>query len=325
MRGDPPPYGKTRRYWKFGWSDLNALPHIGKRDYQPKDGLTRLFPEGRFSGEYIEAFPAFKVKHKLRPHGRCVYCGRAKDDTGNTLKLTSEHIIPEFLGAGLELPDASCAECQKVTSGFEDTIAREMFDPVRTEFILKGKNGVPQKTNFPLDVGRETKQHEFIPLRHYPTILVMPLLYPASSYSQRPINADDPFNFQIYNINADAAKLKRYALDRFSSQSVDLVRFSQMIAKIAHVYAVHHFGEGAFIPTVADFIRSDYPPATPVTGHFAHIGCLWQARDNPSTNLHEIEVGRIEWNRETLHAVRVRLFASCEMPSYYVTVGRHSG
>ena len=152
----------------------------------------------------------------------------------------------------------------------------------------------------------------------------MPFLFPASSYSRRPISADDPFNFRMYNINADATSLKQYALDSFSSQSVDMVRFSQLIAKIAHVYAMHHFLAVSFIPTVADFIRSDYPPATPVTGHLEHVGCLWQARVTPSTNLHEIEVGKIDWNGETLLAVRVRLFASCEMPSYYVTVGRHS-
>lgn len=322
MRGDPSSSNEGRRYSKFGWFDLRGLPSLGKMDYQPKGGAFRMFAEGKFRGEHLEAFPAAKAKHKLKPFGRCVYCGRDQDDVGIPLTLTSEHIIPEFLGAGLELPDASCADCQKVTSGFENSIAREMFDPVRKSFSLEGKNGVLQKINFPLDVGRETSRHEFIPLVHYPTILVMPALYPASSYSRRPKNADDLFNFRMYNINADPALLKQYALDSFSSQSIDLVRFSQMIAKIGHVYALHHYGAGSFTPTVADFIRTDYPPATPATGHFEHVGSLWKARDEPSTNLHEIEVGKIDWNDETLHAVRVRLFASCEMPSYYVTVGR---
>ena len=157
MRGDPPPNGEVRRYWKFAWSDLNALPQIGKMDYQPKGGAFRMFAEGSFTGEHLEAFPASKVKRKLPPFGRCVYCGRKKDESGNALKLTSEHIIPEFFGAGLELPRASCADCQDVTSRFEDTIVREMFDPVRKSFSLEGKTGVLQKTNFPLDVGRETK------------------------------------------------------------------------------------------------------------------------------------------------------------------------
>ncbi|WP_378946645.1 hypothetical protein [Mesorhizobium sp. ANAO-SY3R2] len=324
MRGEPPPDDGRRRYWKFGWFDLSALPQIGKMDYQPKGGASRMFAEGRFRGEHLEVFPAVKASHILRPMGYCVYCLRDKDGAGNVLKLTSEHIIPEFFGAGLELPDASCADCQKVTSKFENSIAREMFDPIRKSFSLVGKNGTLKKTNFPLDIGRETSKHEFIHLVHFPTILVMPSLYPASSYSRRAINADDPFNFRMYNINADAAVLKRYALDSFSSQSIDMVRFAQMIAKIAHVYGTYHFDSGTFVPTLSGFLRSDYPPGTAVTGHFEHVGCLLHTPDNPSNNLHEIEVGKIDWNGETLQAVRVRLFASCEMPSYYVTIGRSS-
>lgn len=322
MRGDAPLLDGQRRYWKFGWYNLDGLPPIGKMDYQPKGGAFRMFAEGRFSGGPIEAFPAIKSRRKLEPFGSCVYCGGKNGSDKKPLKLTSEHIIPEFLGAGLELPEASCDDCQKLTSQFEGTIAQEMFDPVRKSFNLLGKKGLVKSSNFPVDVGRETTQHEFLPLIHYPTILALPALYPASSYSRRPVNADDPFNFRMYNINADALLLKKYSLGSFSSQSIDMVRFAQMIAKIAHVYAMYYFGANFFTPTVADFIRTDYPPATPVVGHFAHVGGLWQAQDKPSQNLHEIEVGQIEWEGQNLIAVRVRLFASCDMPSYYVTVGK---
>ncbi len=321
MRGDPPPRGAARRHWKFSWTDLAALPEIGASDYQPKGGAFRVFEEGTFTGEKLEAFLAVKAERHLPPFGRCVYCGRDRDDAGDPLKLTSEHIIPEFLGAGLELPEASCAECQKATSKVEGSIAREMFDPVRKAFALEGKHGVLLKTNFPLDIGRETTNHEFIPLIHYPTILVLPALYPASTYSRRPRNSDDPLNFRMYNINANAAALKRYAIDTFSTQAVDMVRFAQLVAKIAHAYAMHYFGVGSFTPNVADFIRTDYPVAAPATGYLENVGCLWQRSDHPSANLHEVEVGKIAWMGETRTAVRVRLFASCGMPSYYVTVG----
>lgn len=281
-----------------------------------------MFAEGTFRGEHQESFSSIKNKRKLSSFGRCVYCGRHDDADGVPLKLTSEHIIPEYLGAGLELPEASCSDCQTVTGEFERSLAEEMFDPIRKSYAFPGKDGVLKKTNFPLDVGFETTQHEFIPLIHYPTILVMPHLFPASSYSTRPKNSDDPFNFRMYNINADLEQLKKYGIEKFSSQSVDLVRFSQMIAKIAHVYAMHYFKTESFTPTVADFIRTNYPPATPAHGHFENVGSLWQAKDRPSTNLHEIEVGRITWGNETMLAARVRLFACCEMSSYYVTIGK---
>ncbi|MHA6689312.1 hypothetical protein [Devosia sp. A449] len=279
-----------------------------------------MFAEGMFDGEHLEAFSAVKTRKDLPGFGSCVYCGRDHDSEGNALKLTSEHVIPEFLGAGLELPDASCHDCQKATSRFEVSIAREMFDPVRKAFALQGKEGVLKKSNFPLDVGRETTEHEYIPLVHYPTILVLPALYPASTYSRRAAQADEPFNFRLYNINADAALLQRYSLDAFSSQAIDMVRFVQLIAKIAHVYAMHHFKSTPFVPAVAEFVRTDFPRESAVPHYLEHVGCLWQQRDGTTANLHEIEVGRMTWNGNARRAVRVRLFASCGMPSYYVTV-----
>jgi hypothetical protein len=321
VRGDNSPSIEGRRYWKFGWNDLDGLPLVGAIDYQPKGGAFRMFAEGTFRGEHLQSFPAQKTKSTLQALGGCAYCGRCQDEQGQSIKLTSEHIIPEFLGAGLELPEASCVDCQKVTSTFESSIAQEIFDPVRKAFNLVGKGGGLQKTNFPLDVGRETTEHEFIPLVHHPTILVMPMLYPASSYSRRPKDADDPFNFRMYNINADPKVMQKYAIDRFSSQSIDMVRFAQMIAKIAHVYATHYLGQGAFKPLVADFVRTDFPPGTSYKSHFEHVGCLWKS-DPKSTSLHEIEIGKMDWDGQSLNAVRVRIFASCDMPSYYVTVGR---
>jgi len=321
MRGEASPSVESRRYWKFGWNDLNGLPPIGKMDYQPKGGLFRMFAEGVFHGEHLQIFPSQKTKGKLAAFGRCVYCGRDQDENGLPLKLTSEHVIPEFLGAGLELPDASCPTCQSVTATFEAFIAREIFDPVRKSIGLVGKHKVLRKSNFPLDVGRETTTNKILPVTHYPTILVLPALYPAASYSRRPKDADDPFNFRMFNINADPKALQEYAIDQFSSQCIDMVRFAQMIAKIAHVYAMHHFGYGTFKPLVAEFARTDYPLGAQCKSHLEHVGCLWEAGETPSQNLHEIEVGRINWDGRIIKAVRVRLFASYDMPNYYVSVG----
>ena len=322
MRGDPPTDRPPFRYVKFAWDDLSNLPPVGKPDYHPKGCAFRMFEEGVFDGIHTHVFPAIKKKENLPPAGRCVYCHRQTDEDGKPLKLTSEHVIPEFLGAGLELPAASCSECQLTTAEFESSIATSMFDPVRRALLLKGKGGLLEKSNFPLDVGRETTQHEFIPLRHYPTILVMPNLFPAASYSRRSPQADDLFNIVMFNINAEEEYLRQYALEDFSTQAIDLVHFSQMIAKIAHVYGSHYFGFENFRPTVADFVRTSYPPATGALGHLAHVGCLWQRRLPATASLHEIEVGVMHWMGKSMPCVRVQLFASYGMPSYYVTIGQ---
>ena len=67
VRGDSSPSVEGRRYWKFGWNELNALPAIGKPDYQPKPGgAYRIYEEGTFRGEHLEVFPAKKVKRLLK-------------------------------------------------------------------------------------------------------------------------------------------------------------------------------------------------------------------------------------------------------------------
>lgn len=120
-----------------------------------------------------------KKKERLKPLGCCAYCGRSQDKHGKPLALTSEHIIAEALGCGIELPEASCSDCQRVTSEFERSVTEEMFDPVRRIFALKGKGGILQKQNFPVDVGTTVTNFVMLVEQHHPTLLTLPQLYPA--------------------------------------------------------------------------------------------------------------------------------------------------
>jgi hypothetical protein len=221
----------------------------------------------------------------------------------------------------MELPDASCDDCQKVTSRFESMIAREIFDPVRKNLGLASKESVMKKSNFPVDVGRETTDARVVPIVDHPTILTLPQFYPASIYSDRPFGTNGVFNFVMYNLNVDKTALIGYGISGFSTQTIDTVRFCQMIAKIAHVYVVARRGYGSFSPLVANFVRTDIEKGTPYSAHFDHVGFLWGSEPK-SYNLHEIEVGEIEWQGKAMIAARVRLFASYGMPSYHVAVGR---
>ena len=50
MLGDPPQPGPARRYWKFAWAELAALPAVGAMDYAPKDrGAFRMFAQGKLA------------------------------------------------------------------------------------------------------------------------------------------------------------------------------------------------------------------------------------------------------------------------------------
>lgn len=321
IRGDNFPKVENSRYVKFSWADASRVPPIGQLDYVPKGGAFRIFQEGTFKSERTIAFPAQKKKEQLQPLRCCAYCGRKHDEQGTLLALTSEHIIAEALGCGIELPEASCSDCQRVTAEFERSVTEEMFDPVRRSFALEGKGGVLKKQNFPVDVGTTVANVVMLGERHHPTLLTLPQLYPASRYSRRPVNTNGLFNIQTYNINCRKSDLDKHGIDIFATQVIDVARLCQMVAKIAHVACLSVHGYGSFKPLVADFVRSRLLPEASSTTHFNFVGRIWQPLDKPSQNLHEVDVGKITWAGETLIGARVRLFASYDMPSYHVAVG----
>ncbi|MEH3064691.1 MAG: hypothetical protein PGN33_18765 [Methylobacterium radiotolerans] len=240
------------------------------------------------------------------------------------LKLTSEHVVPEFLGAGTELGSASCSDCQTNTASFEHALSEQLFATSRNALGIRGKSGPLDLRHVRVDLGGATPIPEVLPEFHHPTILILPFLYPAAAYSSTPPGLDHPFAFWMYNINADKDFLEQYGIDAFSTDTVDQIKFAQLLAKIAHVYASYFFGIGSFAPALTKFIRTDYPfdMQNPPRDFYSHVGCLGQCRDfdGPSQNLHEIQAGIIEWNGRAIKTVRVRLFAVYDMPSYFIAV-----
>lgn len=321
MRGEPSQNSQVRRYWKFHWNSLAALPPVGKVDYQPKGGAFRMYSEGQFSGECSEYFPIEKQNRKLSPLGYCVYCGDQAWLRSAEQPLTSEHIIPEFLCAGLEIQEASCFTCQKITSKIESTLARELFDPVRASLQLKGKKGVLHKRRFRIDTGAQSTSTTVLAVDDYPSMIVLPFLYPASIYSSRPERFDEFFNLRLYNISANQSVLSSLNIDKFSSLHIDIVYFSQFLSKIALSFASSYWRDGAFSSIIREFIRKDYSVIEPDFTHLTRVGCLWQTKERQSQVLHEVEAGMMHWNGQASRTVRVRLFAKFGMPSYYVTVG----
>ncbi|WP_146056472.1 hypothetical protein [Methylobacterium sp. V23] len=324
IAGDPNVDQPVQRHWKFRWEDLATLPAKGERHVQPRGGAFRMYAEGAFKGFDIECLPLLKKSVKLRGQGRCVYCGGTHDAAGRPLKLTSEHVVPEFLGAGLELTASSCDACQTKTSSFEHALSEDLFGPARSVLDIKGKSGTLDLRHIRLDLGGLTSDPHVLPAFHHPTILILPSLYPAPAFSSAPVGIDHPYAFWMYNINADKKALDQYDIEAFSTQTVDQLRFSQLLAKIGHVYGSSYFGVGSFQPALTQLIRGDYPIAdpNPPREFYSHIGCLWQCRDydGKSECLHEIQPGSINFNGKLTKAVRIRLFSCFDMPSYFVAL-----
>lgn len=182
-----------------------------------------------------------------------------------------------------------------------------------------------RKSHFPVDIGREETEKRVLPIMDYPTIITLPRFFPAAAYSTVNAGTHGLFNFLIYNLNVNPESLATYGIDGFCTQSVDLVRFCQMLAKIAHVAAVAELGFDFFRPFLTGFLRTDMPQDAKSATHFDYVGCIWNPNDSSTLDLHEIEVGNIEWGRTVMIGVRVRLFAKYGFPSYHIAVGAPTG
>jgi len=316
------------RYIKFNFTDFSNFPKIGKIIYTPT-GSFQIYEEETFNSIHSISFPVQKNKgdKKLSPMNFCVYCGRTHDEKGHKLPLTSEHIIPEFLGSCLELPASSCSVCQEITSDFERSLAKELFLGPRTQMGIQGKKqegrSATMKKSLLADAGTEINDYFLASLADHPTVLILPLLFPAASVSSKPKGNNEIFRLAVCNLNVSEDKLSKFGIKSFSSQPIDLIRFAQLICKIAHAYSMHYFRDTPFIALTDKFITRKFLPQDSAVDHFEHVGTLWNRPATNSENLHEIEIGEINKNGVRFCVVRVQLFACYSMPSYYATVGYH--
>ncbi|MER8961886.1 hypothetical protein [Mesorhizobium sp. M0701] len=177
-----------------------------------------------------------------------------------------------------------------------------------------------ENTNFPADIGREESDRVFIPIIHYPTVLVLPMLFPASVYSSRSSDTDGLYRLRMHNINASKRNLEQYEIGTLSTQAIDTVRFCQMIAKIGVTYAASKFDPRTFSPDLMQLITADMPNGTAQASHYNRVGCIWDSQDSATSDLHQLELGTIDWLGQSMLAVKVRLFACYEMPSYFVAL-----
>ena len=153
-----------------------------------------------------------------------------------------------------------------------------------------------------------------LPLEDHPTMLLFPRLGPPGILVSRPQEHADMRGMWVYRLNLNPASLSKYGIQSIASAVMNTHRFSQMLAKIAHSFAVARFGLHGFTPILLD--------------HILHTGkCPWHfvgGRDGDPTvsnALHEIEHEECETVAKRFLLVRVRLFANLGAPGYVVVTG----
>lgn len=108
-------------------------------------------------------------KQILGTIGGCIYCGAIGTS------LNEEHIVPLSLGGSWLLCQASCRECQDITSRIELDVFRYTLLPIRAKLNLPTRRRNKRPTEFPLTIERDGKEAtENIPIDKYPAILALP-------------------------------------------------------------------------------------------------------------------------------------------------------
>ena len=252
--------------------------------------------------------------------GHCIYCGN-KDD------LTTEHIIPFGLGGRLELPDSSCKKCNKLTSNFEHTCLRTMYGPLRLLYDLPSRRKKLRPSKLPLKV-KQTPNDDWsylnVEQERYPFLILFPQLsMPNMLTSETECHGAKARTFWIRGASPSYVfkdllqelkiQLNVHAVMPEAKNEVD--KFCQMLAKIAHSFAVGELGSEMFRPFLLPHIlRKELDD----TDNF--IGCF-EKTERASKKLHEISI--ISIGRRDFVVVRIRLLARLETPTYFVVTGQH--
>jgi len=111
---------------------------------------------------------------KVREVGRCIYCGRTD------VPLSREHVIPHGLDADWVLRKASCPDCSKVTSQFEEDVLKDTLRGFRAAMGLPSYRKGERPQTLPITVGRGGQEFEVeLPLAEGVAVFQMPHFPPA--------------------------------------------------------------------------------------------------------------------------------------------------
>jgi hypothetical protein len=196
------------------------------------------------------------------PVGHCIYCGVCSK------KLTKEHIIAHGLaGDSLILPKSSCRDCADKTRDAESACLRHLWWPFRTRIGMPTSGKQPPKS-FIVRQMKVTKIHQDGSIDAYDKVaeqvvgpMEFPLVFLAYKFSSPGllIGRDPTASMNIEVIGRiSEEEFRKFApgdKDGFRIAPMNIDAYCQMLAKIAHSYAVAELGPGSFRPVLRDFIR----------------------------------------------------------------------
>lgn len=230
-------------------------------------------------------------------------------------KVTAEHFVPEGLGSALVLPQASCSSCQRATTRIEGTVLRTSLWAVRSRLGIRGKKR-KRENAFPVTAIVEGEPVQFtLPIDVHPTFLLLLAYRPPRLLVPQTASPDHIATFWGHALNKRGFREG----DRLEVQFDSLV-FCQMLAKIAHGYAVAEFGLNAFNPFLRELILLRFQKNQYCVDVADYVGGDTQPYA-PSKALHVLGHELVQANGNQYLLVSIRLFSLLGAPVYKVIVG----
>lgn len=256
-------------------------------------------------------------EHVYKPVWFCIYCSDGRIRHATKQKLGAEHVIPFGLGGNQILPRASCRRCEKATSAIETTCLHMILGPTRIKLGLPTRNPEDRPTELTRVLQHRDGRTEAFSISAQDVPLVIPGLKlppPGILAGQRPHNRMVGESWIGYLDE----EIKKQIVDGgpgFRVATFNNHVFCQMLAKIAHSYAVAEWGFHSFRPLLLDLIfgRSD-------TASY-WVGGDMTTKPADTNGLHKMQLKR-EMLLGTEYVVAyITLFCMFGAPEYRVVVG----
>lgn len=209
--------------------------------------------------------------------GVCIYCGWDGGKEG----LRAEHAVPYSLGGNTVLLEASCADCEAITSYLDGYMANAIFGHLRVHLDLQSRSGHPTTLPAVIELADGQRAVELATGDH-PFFLNMPIWRPPGFMIGKQLTDGfgDPGRFTYWYVPPkfrDTIGLSDGDIARVidTSRPHNLSAFARGLAKIAYCNAVMKYGLDGFrhlatpdiilgrYPNIAYFVGSDPRPPSP--------------------------------------------------------------
>ncbi len=256
-------------------------------------------------------------RRELKKIGKCIYCGASEFIPGTGQPLSEEHFVTEGLGSRLVLLEASCKRCAKKTSDVERMVLQRSLLTPRVRLGIRRKKRKRSEGKFPVHVTGSDQQDviSHTSLDDHPSVLFLPYFNPPGLMIDRPIGENSLQGAFLKTLTT----LPKPAYREFASPPIDTAAFCQLLAKIAHGFAVLELGIEGFAPLLPEIILKDYGGDN--TFSWYHLLGGNPSQFAPSEAQHVLGWGFFQKDADEYVIVSLRLLANEGAPVYFAVAG----